>query len=106
MRLPTKAGNAALAIALRWRAAAALIGQGRKQGRICSANLLGKTRRTQWFSLASDGLAIAAPFFFFHSENFVSPTVWSNRKRPTRKAARPDTRPPPVSSPHDQGFYL
>ncbi|WP_265311310.1 hypothetical protein [Verminephrobacter eiseniae] len=42
-------------------AAAAPIGQGRKQG----PNLLGKTRRTQWFSLASEGAGDRSPPFSF-----------------------------------------
>ncbi|MCW5283242.1 hypothetical protein D8B29_03535 [Verminephrobacter eiseniae] len=42
-------------------AAAAPIGQGRKQG----PHLPGKTRRTQWFSRASDGAGDRNPSFSF-----------------------------------------
>src|SRR6218665_894517 len=121
LRLPTKAGNAALAIALRWppplrrRSGKAPNktpifpppprrggpgGAGPKPGPASARPPphpvvqpgFGWGRRSQPF------------LFFFHGENFASSTVWSNRERLTRKAGY--TTQPPVSSPHDQDFYL
>src|SRR6218665_606414 len=107
LRLPTKAGNAALAIALRWQPPRRRRpgGGGRGAGPNSGPAPAGKAPPHPVVQPGFGWGRRSQPFlFFFHGENFASSTVWSNRERLTRKAGY--TTQPPVSSPHDQDFYL
>jgi len=102
LRLPTKAGNAAWAIALRWPPPLRRrSGRAANRARICSARPAAPSG-SAWLRR---GPAIAAlPFLFSRRKlRTVDGVVKSGAAGPQ---GRMDTTLPPVSSPHDQGFYL